>query len=70
MKTVKLSLSLSDYNIFDDVSVIGVTLTERDAALVASFLFLARDRAIYEPISDADWNFLEYRLSALIERFT
>jgi len=52
---VKLSLETGDYDVFSDSTIIGVAITERDAAIVQTALQLMMLRDVWQDMSDDDW---------------
>ena len=70
MATYTLSLTVSDFDIYDDNVPLFVPLTERQQAVLLAFSAVVQNRALWNGITDAEWDEWQAWLGALYGEIT
>lgn len=61
---IYVRFDVRDYDVYP-VSDRVVTLTEREIAIIASFLPVIGTRQVWEPISDSDWQAVNDQIESI-----
>lgn len=65
MVRITVEADIDDFDVFDNVIVGSVSLTERQRALLSTALGLINRRDVWEPITDAEWDQLESDIASI-----
>lgn len=70
MLRINAQLAVSDFERYDNATVMVVALTERQRAILLAFSDVMQSQALWYPISDQDWDVWSAELAECYAQIT